>query len=55
MAVLLCDRCGDVVVEPAACRCRTPYNAVEVRRRLRDALHRARETDRLRSLRGRAA
>ena len=49
MAVLLCDRCGDVVVEPDVCRCRTPYDAVEVRRRLRDALSRARATDRWKS------
>lgn len=55
MTVSLCDRCGDVTVAPAVCRCHTPYNAVEVRRRLRDAVRRAGETDRLRAGRRRVA
>lgn len=55
MTVLLCDRCGDVVVTPETCRCRTPYSPVEVRRRHRDALRRARETDRLQRPRRRVA
>jgi len=41
-AVVICDRCGDVNVDDAPCRCRTPYEQTEVRRRHRDAVARAR-------------
>lgn len=47
MSVLICDRCGDVVVEPDTCRCATPFDPVEVRRRHRQAVLRARESERL--------
>ena len=46
MAVWVCDRCGDVGSDPDVCRCRTPYDPVAVRRRFRQAVARARQTDR---------
>ncbi|GAA3227828.1 hypothetical protein GCM10017691_18500 [Pseudonocardia petroleophila] len=45
MTVLICERCGDVAAAPELCRCCTPYDRVEVRRRLTDAISRARATD----------
>ena len=48
MPVMICDRCGDVVVVPEPCRCATPYDPVEVRRRLRNALRRGAAEDRRR-------
>ena len=47
MTVHLCDRCGDVTVDTEPCRCATPYNPVEVRRRHRDAVTRAQAIDAL--------
>ena len=44
VTVAICDRCGDVIVGDAACRCRTPYDEPAVRRRHRDAVARARAT-----------
>ena len=40
-AVSICDRCGDICIDAAPCRCRTPYDQTEVRRRHRDAVARA--------------
>lgn len=45
MTIHICDRCGDVTVAPDQCRCCTAYSRVEVRRRLRKAISRARATD----------
>ena len=47
MTISICDRCGDVTVEPELCRCRTPYDPVAVRRRHHQAILRAEETTRL--------
>jgi hypothetical protein len=49
-ASMICDRCGDVRIDNAACRCRTPYDQAEVRHRHRAAVGRARAgaTDRRR-------
>jgi hypothetical protein len=44
IAVSICDRCGDVCVGGTPCRCRTPYDETEVRRRHRDAVARARKS-----------
>jgi hypothetical protein len=40
--VAICDRCGDVSVGDAVCRCRTPYDEPAVRRRHQIAVARAR-------------
>lgn len=45
MAVWICDRCGDIGTDPDVCRCRTSFDPVAVRRRLRQAVARARQTD----------
>lgn len=42
--VVICDRCGDITVGDTPCRCRTPYDETDVRRRHRDAVARARAT-----------
>lgn len=46
MTVQICDRCGDVTANTERCRCATPYDPVEVRRRHRDAVARAETTSR---------
>ncbi len=45
MTVAICDRCGDVTVSGDHCRCFQPYDPVDVRRRHRAAVARARVTD----------
>lgn len=45
MTVAICDRCGDVTVGGDRCRCFQPYDPVDVRRRHRSAVARARVTD----------
>jgi len=47
MTISICDRCGDVTVEPEVCCCRTVYDPVAVRSRHRQAVLRAEETSRL--------
>jgi hypothetical protein len=38
----ICDRCGDVTLKSVPCRCRTPFDPVDVVRRHRQAVMRAR-------------
>lgn len=45
MSVAICDRCGDVTVDDDRCRCSQPYDPVDVRRRHRSAVERARVSD----------
>lgn len=45
MSVQICDRCGDVTVDNDPCRCRTPFDLVQVHRRHRTAVTAARRTD----------
>jgi hypothetical protein len=48
VSVQLCDRCGDVTVDDDPCRCRTPFDLVQVHRRHRTAVAAARRTDAMR-------
>jgi WhiB family redox-sensing transcriptional regulator len=47
ITVRICDRCGDVTVDPDPCRCTTTHTSIEVHRRHLDAVARARATDAL--------
>ena len=49
--IMICDRCGDVTVASDLCRCTKPYDAVEIRRRHRAAVARARVSSSKRSAR----
>lgn len=49
MTVRICDRCGDVTFTDDPCRCATPCDPVDVRRRHREAVRRAQRTDLLRA------
>lgn len=42
MSITICDRCGDIAVDPEPCRCATPCDLFEVHRRYRLAVARAR-------------
>lgn len=46
MDVWVCDRCGGADLPALPCACAAPFDPVEVRRRHRDAVRRARTTDR---------
>lgn len=44
MSVRICDYCGNVAVDNAPCRCDTPHDLVQIRRRHHDAVALARRT-----------
>jgi len=41
----LCERCGETRMAEILCRCQQPHDPVAARRRLREAVRRARLTD----------
>lgn len=41
----LCERCNGVITDDIQCRCQQPHDPVATRRRHREAVQRARQTD----------